>query len=103
LFIPAPHQSSIPQTLRHALLQRATYSSDEPTIEGQNIAHTVVIQVSTAAAQGWTGIPNIPFVVRNANALRMDAIFWIETVQPSNGDPFLQLQFVQRLKVFEDN
>ncbi|MDT7814060.1 MAG: hypothetical protein QOJ42_3976, partial [Acidobacteriaceae bacterium] len=47
---------------------------------GQNITNTVVIQVSTAAAQGWTGIPNIPFVVRNANALRMDAIFWIETV-----------------------
>jgi hypothetical protein len=27
----------------------------------------------------------------------MDAIFWIETVQPTNGDPFLQLQYVQRV------
>src|SRR5260370_1203678 len=66
-------------------------------IEGQNITNTVVIQVSTAAAQGSTGILNIPFVVRNANALRMDAMFWIETVQPSNGDPFLQLQYAQRV------
>jgi hypothetical protein len=66
-------------------------------IKGQNIKNTVVIQVSTAAAQGSTGILNIPFVVRNANALQMDAIFWIETVQPSNGDPFLQLQYVQRV------
>jgi hypothetical protein len=46
-------------------------------IKGQNIKNTVVIQVSTAAAQGSTGILNIPFVVRNANALQMDAIFWI--------------------------
>ncbi|MFZ0481175.1 MAG: hypothetical protein WAL71_18695 [Terriglobales bacterium] len=28
----------------------------------------------------------------------MDAIFWIETVQPTDGgDPFLQLQYVQRV------
>jgi hypothetical protein len=66
-------------------------------IKGQNIVRTVVIQISTAAAQGSTGILNIPFVVRNANALQMDAIFWIETVQPTNGDPFLQLQYVQRV------
>ncbi|HTF62142.1 MAG TPA: heme-binding protein [Edaphobacter sp.] len=66
-------------------------------IKGQNITDTAVIQVSTAAVQGSTGILNIPFVVRNANALRMDAILWIETVQPSDGDPFLQLQYVQRV------
>jgi hypothetical protein len=66
-------------------------------IRGQKITNTVVIQVSTAAVSGSTGILNIPFVVRNANALRMDAIFWIETVQPNEGDPFLQLQYVQRV------
>jgi hypothetical protein len=27
----------------------------------------------------------------------MDAIFWVETVQPIDGDPFLQLQYVQRV------
>ncbi len=66
-------------------------------IKDQKITNTTVIQVSTVAAQGSTGILNIPFVVRNANAARMDAIFWIETVQPTDGDPFLQLQYVQRV------
>ena len=66
-------------------------------IQGQTIASTVVIVISTAAAAGSTGILNIPFVVRNANASQMDAIFWIETVRPSAGDPFLQLQYVQRV------
>jgi hypothetical protein len=66
-------------------------------INGQIITHTVVIVISTAAVAGSTGILNIPFVVRNANALQMDAIFWIETVQPTTGDPFMQLQYVQRV------
>jgi hypothetical protein len=66
-------------------------------IKGQNIVHTVVIAISTAAVAGSSGILNIPFVVSNANALQMDAIFWIETVQPSNGEVFLQLQYVQRV------
>jgi hypothetical protein len=66
-------------------------------IQGQNIVHTVVIAISTAAAAGSTGILNIPFVVSNANALQMDAIFWIETVQPTDGEVFLQLQYVQRV------
>ncbi len=66
-------------------------------IVGQNIINTVVIVISTVAAKGSTGILNIPFVVTNANALQMDAIFWIETVQPTDGDPFLQLQYVQRV------
>jgi hypothetical protein len=67
-------------------------------IQGQNITETVVIVISTVAASGSTGILNIPFVVKNANALQMDAIFWIETVQPGdNGPPFMQLQYVQRV------
>ena len=31
------------------------------------------------------GIPNIPFVVANANPTRLDAIFRIETVQGPDG------------------
>ena len=69
----------------------------QAAIKDQKITNTVVIQVSTAAVKGSTGILNIPFVVRNANALQMDAIFWIETVEPANGDPFLQLQYMQRV------
>jgi hypothetical protein len=66
-------------------------------IKGQNIVNTVVLAISTAAAAGSTGILNIPVVVSNANALQMDAIFWIETVQPTDGEPFMQLQYVQRV------
>jgi hypothetical protein len=69
----------------------------QAAIKGQDFKHTVVIAISTAAVPGSTGILNIPFVVRNANASQMDAIFWIETVQPIQGDPFLQLQYVQRV------
>jgi hypothetical protein len=78
----------------------------QAAIKGQTITHTVVIGISTAAVSvpgpdgkpmGTTGILNIPFVVRNANALQLDAIFWIETVQPTTGDPFMQLQYVQRV------
>jgi hypothetical protein len=65
-------------------------------IAGQNITKTVVIQISTAPVGG---IVNIPFVVQNANATRLDAIFWIEKVlNPAAGpDPFIQLQYVQRV------
>jgi hypothetical protein len=66
-------------------------------IQGQDIVRTVVIVISTAAAAGSSGILNIPFVVSNANALQMDAIFWIEIVQPTDGEVFLQLQYVQRV------
>jgi hypothetical protein len=67
-------------------------------IANQTITETVVIQISTAPVQNG-GIVNIPFVVQNANAARLDAIFWIEKVaDPSGGPiPFIQLQYVQRV------
>ncbi|HYI07448.1 MAG TPA: heme-binding protein [Thermoanaerobaculia bacterium] len=75
-------------------------------IQGQNIANMVVLQVSTNTpppGQGLLpgpfggGILNIPFVTTNANAISLDAVFWIETVvpPPDQGDPFLQLQYTQ--------
>lgn len=73
-------------------------------IQGQNITNTVVLQVSTKAPSGQGnlsgpfggGILNIPFVTTNANALSLDATFWIETVTPPGGaQPFLQLQYTQ--------
>jgi hypothetical protein len=61
-------------------------------IQGQNIIQTVVLLISATPAGG---IANIPFVVANANATRLDAIFWIETVQQADGSTFLQLQYTQ--------
>lgn len=42
---------------------------------------------------------NIPFVIKNANASQMDAIFWIEKVTNPTflTRNFLQLQYVQRV------
>jgi hypothetical protein len=76
----------------------------EADTQGQNITSTIVVQISTAAtvdnvagAALAGGIVNIPFVTTNANAIQMDAIFWIETVQLADGSSFLQLQYVQRV------
>ncbi|HTR88830.1 MAG TPA: heme-binding protein [Solirubrobacteraceae bacterium] len=67
-------------------------------IENQSFEETKVIDISTRASGG---IVNIPFVVKNANAVQMDAIFWIERVKRPGFDtrdtPFLQLQYVQRV------
>lgn len=69
-------------------------------IQGQNIVKTVTLSISTAAPAGGPatqvgGIVNMPFDVSNANATRLDAVFWIETVQNPDGSTFLQLQYTQ--------
>lgn len=61
-------------------------------IKGQNIVKTTVLIVDTNPAGG---IVNIPFVVKNANATSMNAIFWVETVQNEDGSQFMQLQYTQ--------
>ncbi len=52
----------------------------------------MVIVISTTPAGGNV---NIPFVVANAYASQLDAIFWIETVKQPDGTTFLQLQYTQ--------
>jgi hypothetical protein len=63
--------------------------------EGQTITSTVAINVSTVAPAG--GILNIPFVTKNANAVQMDAIFWVSKVRRPDGQHFMQMQYVQRV------
>lgn len=77
-------------------------------IKGQDITETVVLFVNATPIAGINGTPivppstpdnesgvlNIPFVVANANANSVSAIFWIETVQ-NNGKQFMQLQYTQ--------
>lgn len=64
------------------------------------VVETINLKVSTNDAGGIT---NIPFIVKNANATHMDAIFWIETVQRPDGSQFMQLQYTQTvLLVFEE-
>ena len=70
-------------------------------IQGQKITSTTVLQVSTdsnPARNTAGGTENVPFLQTNANASRVSATFWIETVQfrPPNDDRyFLQLQYTQ--------
>jgi hypothetical protein len=69
-------------------------------IQGQIITKTVTLSVSTAISRGGStdqvgGIVNMPFDVKNANATRFDATFWIETVSNPGSPPFLQLQYSQ--------
>src|SRR5215471_9343847 len=64
----------------------------EAAILGQEITNTVVLEISTDPDGG---IKNIPFVVKNANATSLDAIFWIETVKQKDDSTFLQLQYTQ--------
>jgi hypothetical protein len=73
-------------------------------IAGQTIVNTVVLDISTGApaagpAAQIGGIVNMPFDIVNANPVRLDAIFWIETVSQTlpGGvtDTFLQLQYTQ--------
>ncbi|MFZ6722411.1 heme-binding protein [Undibacterium sp. Ji49W] len=61
-------------------------------IQGQNIISNTVLSVASIPVGG---IVNIPFVTINANATKMEAIFWIETVQRLDGSHFLQLQYTQ--------
>lgn len=65
----------------------------QEAIQGQEVSNTVVLIISTSPSGG---IVNIPFVVQNANATKLDAAFWIETVQqPDGSGTFLQLQYTQ--------
>lgn len=79
-------------------------------IQGQTIEEMVVLEVSTSKnppspelpGPFGGGIVNIPFVDRNANAVELDATFWIETIAPPAGSPpdtpsTLQLQYTQRV------
>lgn len=61
----------------------------------QPVVSNVFLDVSTATGGGIT---NIPFVVKNANATKVQSTFWIETVQDgTTGQQFLQLQYTQQV------
>jgi hypothetical protein len=63
--------------------------------DAQTIVSTDTIKITTAVPAG--GILNIPFVIKNANAARFDAIFWLSKVKREDGQHFMQMQYVQRV------
>ena len=76
-------------------------------IKGQKIIKTLVLFVNATPVGGINETPisptpskegnisNIPFLLPNANANSMSAIFWIEWVDAGDGKVFLQLQYTQ--------
>lgn len=61
-------------------------------LSGQTLTHITRLITSTTPGGG---IENIPFIVSNANALGLESVFAIETVQGPLGKEFLQLQYSQ--------
>jgi hypothetical protein len=70
---------------------------DDPNIllrdalAGHVLPHITRLTTSTEQA----GIGNIPFIVRNADAVSLESVFAIETVQGPLGKQYLQLQYSQ--------
>jgi hypothetical protein len=60
--------------------------------DGLSVVSTTTLAVDTETSGG---ILNTPFVQANANATRLTATFWIETVERPDGSQFLQLQYTQ--------
>jgi hypothetical protein len=62
-----------------------------------NVKTTTVLTFDTTLSTG--GITSIPFVVSQANASAMRAVFWIEELDapPVNGIPQMVLQYAQRV------
>lgn len=63
---------------------------------GLSVTETTTLNVST---DNGGGILNIPFVDKNAAATKFAAIYWIETLQPPQGDAVLQLQYWQQTDI----
>lgn len=63
--------------------------------QGVTITRTTVLEFDSTLPTG--GINNIPFVVRQANAVNMKSTFWIQELAPTEegGEPTLRLQYLQ--------
>ena len=88
-FKQAPFRALFDPTNPLDLLKRAAAAS--------RIKTTTTITFDTSLLTG--GISNIPFVVKQANAVSMRAVFWLEElVDPgADGLPQFQLQYAQRV------
>jgi hypothetical protein len=90
----------LPPRFKPAFVKNPNLALQEDIL-GQTIVQTEVLSISTKqsdpSAQSFQGggVVNIPFLVSNANATQLDAIFWIETVLQPDGTHFMQLQYTQ--------
>ena len=63
--------------------------------QGVAVTRTTELKLDTTLATG--GIKNIPFIVKQANAVSMKSTFWIQELEETdeNGLPKLRLQYLQ--------
>jgi hypothetical protein len=64
------------------------------TLGNAQVADMTTLHLSTDNKDG--GILNIPFIRNHVDATRLDATFWIQTIETSNGS-FQQLQYSQTI------
>ncbi|MFZ6707854.1 hypothetical protein [Undibacterium sp. TC9W] len=84
-FHAQPFKNLFDPTLPNALLNAAN--------KGVNIKKTTILSVDTTIETG--GIHNIPFVVKQANAVTMKSTFWIQEILDANNKPQMRLQYSQ--------
>ena len=85
------HNATLPQGIPQGAVANPNLVLTE-AIKDQDITETVVLIIST---QPSGGVETIPFLVENANAISMNAIFRIETVQLPTAGTLVQLQYTQ--------
>jgi hypothetical protein len=81
----------IPDGITQALIDDPNVALRD-ALEGHTLTHITRLITSTAPAGG---IGNIPFIVKNANALNVESVFAIERVVGPLDTEFLQLQYSQ--------
>lgn len=84
-FHAQPFRGLFDPTLPNALLNTAN--------QGVNIKKATILSVDTTIETG--GIHNIPFVVKQANAVTMKSTFWIQEILDANNKPQMRLQYSQ--------
>ena len=84
--VTAPGFPGFDPTAPHLLLELAN--------QGVTVTRTTVLDLDTTLATG--GITNIPFIVKQANAVSMKSTFWIqELAGTGGGPPTFRLQYLQ--------
>lgn len=61
--------------------------------QGVNVVRTTTLTVDSLNPTG--GISNIPFIVKQANAVSMKSTFWIQEIKEADGSLKLRLQYLQ--------
>jgi hypothetical protein len=83
--------SSLPTAITQAIVNDPNQMVRD-ALKGQHIMHITRLITNT---DGATGVSNIPFITENANAISLESVFAIETIQDASGSEFMQLQYSQ--------